>query len=139
LAKNSTLVASRTTLQGMRASLSGPAATWLETHSAHLENVFTRRFTADNAEVAGEAETQFDALLETQVILENGFRFTAGDYLRNALIEHPRVVISQNRALNIRTEFAAMDRGLAVVELRAHGSLHAPMDKVRTTYGALMR
>jgi hypothetical protein len=137
LTKSYTLIALRTAPAAMRASLPDRVATWLDGHSALIENLLTERFAADNLNIAKDALTKFRTLLDvTQFTYEtNGREFTARDYLHNAILKRPSIGLSQNDALNVRTAFSQMDGDLSVVELRGHGGReNAPMQQVKSTY-----
>jgi hypothetical protein len=139
LRKNYALIASRTSLQGMRASLPESVKTWLDTNYKTVERMFEERFAEDNPRLAQEATTRLPGgMLSAQ--LRSTESHTARDYLENATRQRPRVVIDQYRGLGIRTRFREMDGDLGVFELRGHNQEnYTSIDEVEHAYDEIER
>ncbi len=136
IAKSYTPIAVRTHLNAMFNSLPEPVRIWLDQHSALIENLLEQRFAADNPKLMQLMPNG----TRPGALLNKGSRsFTARDYFHNATKKQPRILINQQDALNVRTNFADLDHGLVVVELRYHGPERGPLPEIKRTYYQLQK
>jgi hypothetical protein len=145
LAKNYATAASRTKLSAIRASLPEQIRRHLQVRSGHYGTLFGTVFMwAAPADTRDWYSGQGSLVLATR--MEDKYSAnppTVGDYLDNALLELPRIVLDQDAALGVGTNFDEMSAddllpgspGLVLLELRHVYNAAANLDRVRDMHG----